>query len=149
MKLLKLIPLLALVFTLGGCYKETDVAPDLYTSAGEIPQISVFWAGTARGITTVTVDAATTVPITIEYTSAVDVKEIKLYTRATATAAETLLTTIPVSSATYDPALRNFVVKANFTAPTAKSASIQVVSEVITTSNLPSAKRAVTVRTRA
>ena len=149
MKLLKIIPLLALVLTLSGCYKETDVAPDLYTSAGEVPQISVFWGGTTRGTSTVTVDAGSTVPVTIEYTSAVDVKEIKLYSRATSTAAATVLATLQPTVATYDPALRNYVVKTNVTAPAAKNSSVQILSEVVGTNSLPSAQRVVTVKTKA
>jgi hypothetical protein len=141
--------LLLFVVALTGCYKETDVAPDLYTSAGEVPQVAVFWAGPTRGTTTVTVDASSSVPVVIEYTSAVDVKEIKLYTRPTATGTLTPLTTLPVTAATYDATLRNFVVRTNYTAPTARNSSIQVVAEVVGVNNLTSALRAVTVRTRA
>lgn len=148
MKKLFPLALLALLLSATGCYQEDDVIDDLFVSQGKVAQISVVWAGPTRGTTTLTVDAGTPVPITIEYISEVDVQEIKLYQQV-GSAAPTLLTTIPVSAAQYDAKLRNYVVKATITAPTAKSATVRILAEVITTNDLPSARLGVTVRTRA
>jgi hypothetical protein len=140
--------LLLLLGSLSGCYKETDVAPDLYTSLGKVPQVSVFWAGTTRGTTTVTVDAGSTVNVTVEYISELDVKEIRLYQQV-GTATPTLLSTTPASAATFDAKLRNYVVTGTVTAPAAKNSSVRILSEVVGTNGLASSRVGLTVRTRA
>jgi hypothetical protein len=148
MKMFPKLLAFALLLSVTSCYQEDDVIDDLFVSQGKVAQISVVWAGPTRGTTTVTVDAGTQVPVTIEYISEVDVKEIKLYQQV-GTATPTLLTTLPATAAQYDAKLRNYVVKANVTAPSAKSAMVRILAEVLTTNDLPSARLGVTVRTRA
>jgi hypothetical protein len=146
----KYIAIFFLIMTMTSCYKENEVVPDVLVSNGKIANISVFWAGTTRLTTTVTVDATSQVPVTVEYISEVPVKEFRLYSRNGTTGTFVLLNTIPFASATvkYDERLRNNVVTFNVNAPTAKNATTQFASEVVTTNDLLSAQRTVTVRSK-
>jgi hypothetical protein len=142
------------------CYKENEIVPEVLVSKGKIANISVFWAGTTRLTTTVTVDAATQVPVIVEYISEEPVKEFRLYSRIGTpgttpgtivfTGPFVLLATVPFASAgvKYDTKLRNNVATFNVTAPTAKNATIQVASEIVTTNDLLSAQRIVRVNSK-
>lgn len=146
----KYIAIFFLIATMTGCYKENEVVPDVLVSKGKIANISVFWAGTTRLTTTVTVDATTQVPLTVEYISEEAVKEFRLYSRNGTTGTFVLQTTIPLASAgvKYDARLRNNVAIFNVTAPTAKNATVQFASEIVTANDLLSAQRTVTVRSK-
>jgi hypothetical protein len=146
----KYIAMFFLIATMTSCYRENEVVPDVLVSKGKIANISVFWAGTTRLTTTITVDATTQVPLTVEYISEESVKEFRLYSRAGTTGTFVLLTTIPVASAgvRYDTRLRNNVATFNVTAPAVKNATVQFASEIVTTNDLLSAQRTVTVRSR-
>ena len=146
----KYIAIFFLITTMTSCYKENEIVPDVLVSKGKIANISVFWAGTTRLTTSVTVDAATQVPVTVEYISEEAVKEFRLYSRPGTTGTFVLLNTTPFASAgvKYDAKLRNNVANFNVTAPTAKNATIQYAAEIVTTNDLLSALRTVTVRSR-
>ncbi len=146
----KYIAILFLITTMSSCYKENEIVPDVLVSKGKIANISVFWAGTTRLTTSVTVDGASTVPLTVEYISEEPVKEFRLYTRNGTTGTFVLQTTVPLASAgvKYDARLRNNVATFNVTAPSAKNATVQFASEVVTTNDLLSAQRTVTVRSK-
>lgn len=146
----KIIAIFFVITTMTSCYKENEIVPNVLVSKGKIANISVFWAGTTRLTTTVTVDAASQVPVIVEYISENPVKEFRLYSRNGTTGTFILLTTIPFASAgvKYDARLRNNVVTFNVTAPTAKNATTQFAAEVVTDNDLLSAQRTVTVRSR-
>lgn len=146
----KYIAIFFLIATTSSCYKENEVVPDVLVSKGKIANISVFWAGPTRLTTSITVDATAQVPVTVEYISEEPVKEFRLYSRVGTTGTFVLRTTIPVASAgvKYDTRLRNNVATFNVTAPTAKNATVQFASEIVTTNDLLSAQRIVTVRSR-
>ena len=146
----KYIAIFFLIMTMTSCYKENEVVPDVLVSKGKIANISVFWAGTTRLTTTVTVDAASQVPVVVEYISEEAVKEFRLYSRNGTTGTFVLLTTVPLASAgvKYDERLRNNIASFNVTAPAAKNATTQFAAEVVTTNDLLSAQRTVTVRSK-
>ena len=138
---------ISLLVGLSSCYKENEVIPDLIAeSKGKVAQIAVFWAGTnpATKITTITVDASTTVPCNVEYTSEIAVTDIKLFALNGTTALET----IPASAAKWDAKLRNYVVIFNVKAPTAKGARLQVQAEATTDNGLASIRRTITINTK-
>lgn len=150
-KILSIFSICALMLGgLTGCYKENEIVPDLLTSLGNVPYISVFWAGTTRLTTTVTVDSGTDVVLTAEYLSEVPVKEFRLLTRVGTTGTYTLVSTTPLASAgvVYDAKLRNNVVKFTIKAPAAKNATQQYAAEITGTNELIGVQRSVTIRTR-
>ena len=146
----KYVVVFFLITSMTSCYKENEIVPGVLVSKGKIANISVFWAGTTRLTTTVTVDATSQVPVTVEYISEEAVKEFRLYSRNGTTGTFVLLTTIPLASAgvKYDNRLRNNVASFNVTAPSAKNATIQFAAEVVTTNDLLSAQRTITVRSK-
>jgi hypothetical protein len=146
----KYIAIFFLIATMSSCYKENEIIPDISNSLGKIANISVFWAGTTRLTTTVTVDASSQVPLTIEYISEEVVKEFRLYSRNGTTGTFVLVNTIPLASAgvKYDAKLRNNVAIINVAAPSAKNATTQFASEIVTSNDLLSAQRIVTVKSK-
>jgi hypothetical protein len=146
----KYIAIFLVMASMTSCYKENEIVPDVLVSKGKIANISVFWVGTTRLTTTVTVDATTQVPVTVEYISEEPIKEFRLYSRNGTTGTFVLLTTIPLASANvkYDTKLRNNVATFNVSAPTAKNATLQFASEIVTTNDLLSAQRTITVRSK-
>ncbi len=146
----KYIAIFFLITTMTSCYKENEVVPDVLVSKGKIANISVFWAGATRLTTTVTVDPTSQVPVTVEYISEEAVKEFRLYSRNGTTGTFVLLSTIPFASAgvKYDTKLRNNVASFNVTAPAGKNATTQFAAEVVTTNDLLSAQRTVTVKSK-
>lgn len=147
----KILTIFSIVALLSSCYKENEIIPDVLVSKGKIANIAVIWAGPTRPTTTLTVDAGTVVPVTLEFFSDEPIKEFKLYSRPATTGTYVLFSTVAVSMASvvYDAKLRNSVVKFNVTAPAAKNATLQVAAEIITTNELPSGQRTVTIRTKA
>jgi hypothetical protein len=138
---------ISFLLALSSCYKEDEVIPDLIAeSKGKVAQIAVFWAGTnsASKVTTITVDAGTTVPCNVEYTSEIAVTDIKLF----ALNGTTPLEIIPASAAKWDAKLRNYVVIFNVKAPVAKAARLQVQAEAATDNGLASIRRTITINTR-
>lgn len=146
----KYIAIFFLITAMTSCYKENEIVPDVLVSKGKIANISVFWAGTTRLTTTVTVDAASQVPVTVEYVSEESVKEFRLYSRNGTSGTFVLLNTTPFASAgvKYDTKLRNNVAIFNIVAPTPKNATTQFAAEVVTTNDLLSAQRIITVRSK-
>ncbi|KAA0989505.1 hypothetical protein [Dyadobacter aurulentus] len=144
----------ASLFLLSGCYKEPDLFEDLLTSNGKVAQIAVLWLGetktfSAAGVLQpgITVDSATTVNVNIEYTSEIAVKEFRIYSAATTTGVQTLVTTLPAGTQKYDSELRNYVVKVPVKAPLTKNMSLVLFAEVVAENNLPSSQRNVTLKT--
>ncbi|WP_044170818.1 hypothetical protein [Flectobacillus major] len=145
--------MMLLVLAMSSCYKEDSIIEDIITSKGKVAQIAVVWVGTTRltttgsAITSVTVAAGSSVNYTIEYTTETPVKEFKVYTAATSTGTQTLLTTVPASNAKYDAALRNYVVTIPVKASDTKGASVLYFAEIVTENGLASAQKSVTIRT--
>lgn len=146
----KYIAIFFVIATMTSCYKENEIVPDVLVSKGKIANISVFWAGLTRLTTTVTVDAASQVPVTMEYISEEPVKEFRLYSRNGTTGTFVLLTTVPFASAgvKYDDRLRNNIAKFNVTAPPTKNAIVQFAAEIVTTNDLLSTQRIVRVNSK-
>jgi hypothetical protein len=142
-------------FVLTGCYKEPDLFEDLLVSNGKVPQISVLWLGdtkvfSAAGVLQpgITVDSTTTVMVNIEYTSEIAVKEFKIYSAATTSGTQTLLSTTPAGSQQYDKELRNYVMKVPVTAPKSKNTTVVIFAEAIGENSLPSTRKNVTLKTK-
>ncbi len=146
----KYIAIFFVIATMTSCYKENEIVPDVLVSKGKIANISVFWAGSTRLATTVTVDASSQVPVVVEYISEEAVKEFRLYSRNGTSGTFVLLTTIPLASVgvKYDERLRNNVATFNVVAPAGKNATTQFASEIVTTNDLLSAQRTVTVKSK-
>lgn len=139
---------------LTGCYKEPDLFEDLIISNGKVAQIAVVWLGdtkvySAAGVLQpgITVDSSSMVNVNVEYTSEVPVKEFRIYSAATTTGAQTLVTTVPAGTQKYDSELRNYVMKVPVKAPNNKNATVVVFAEVIAENGLPSSQRNVTLKT--
>ena len=154
----KKIKLIVLYFSatmlLTGCYKEPDLFEDLIISNGKVAQIAVVWLGdtkvySAAGVLQpgITVDSSSMVNVNVEYTSEVPVKEFRIYSAATTTGAQTLVTTVPAGTQKYDSELRNYVMKVPVKAPNNKNATVVVFAEVIAENGLPSSQRNVTLKT--
>lgn len=151
----KLTLLSAFTIFVTSCYKENNIVDDILDSKGKVAQITVIWAGNNRStktgsiITSVTVKPLTSVNCTIEYTTEIDVKEFRLYSAPTVSGAKTLVVTVPLadSKVRYDKDLRNYVVTIPFIAPDKKAATTIVFAEIVTTNELQSAQKSVTIIT--
>jgi len=137
-----------------GCYEEPDLLSEITTSKGKVAQVAVVWLGTTRTTTanTTVVSAQTIAPgantnFNIEYTSEVPVKEFRVYWAATATGAQTLLTTIPAGTQKYDATLRNYVLAVPITAQAAAKTSRVFFAEIVTENGLLSAQKSATLTT--
>jgi hypothetical protein len=147
--------LLCISTILSSCYKENEIIPALVDSKGQIANISVFWVGATRGsataqpATTITVAPSAAVVCNVEYISEAVVKEFRLYTRPGTTGTFTLISTTSLSAAgvKYDTKLRNQVATFSVPAPATKGATMQVAAEIVTTNDLLSVQRTVTIKT--
>ncbi len=140
--------------TLTGCYEEPDLISDITTSKGKVAQISVVWLGDKREITANTsvvtgrtVDASSNTFFNIEYTTLVPVKEFRFYWAATATGAQTLITTVPAGTQQYDATLRNYTLRIPVTAQETKRSTRLFFAEIITENGLVSAQKSATLTT--
>ncbi|WAC09813.1 hypothetical protein [Dyadobacter pollutisoli] len=147
--------ILSAAFVLTGCYKEPDLFEDLLVSNGKVPQISVLWLGdkkvfSAAGVLQpgITVDSMTTVMVNIEYTSEIPLKEFKIYSAATTSGAQTLVSTTPAGTQKYDTELRNYVMKIPVTAPKSKNTTLVIFAEAIGNNGLASSQKNVTLKTK-
>jgi hypothetical protein len=145
---------MALFVTLTSCYKEPDMFEDLIDSKGKVAQIPVVWLGDTKVFNTggvlqpgASVAAGSQVKVNIEYTSEIGVKEFKIYSAATATGTQTLVSTTAAGGERYDAELRNYVIGIPVTAPAEKNATVVLFAEVITENGLASLQKNVTLRT--
>jgi hypothetical protein len=141
-------------FVMTGCYEEPDLISDITTSKGKVAQVSVVWLGTTRTttsssavVTGQTVNASAATTFNIEYTTLVPVKEFKVYWAATATGAQTLLTTVPAGGQQYDPAIRCYVVRVPVTAQDTKRTTRVFFAEIVTENGLSSDKKSAVLTT--
>lgn len=146
--------IMALLATLTSCYKEPDVFEDLIDSKGKVAQIPVVWLGETKVFNSggvlqpgATVNAGSQVKVNIEYTSEIGVKEFKIYSAATATGTQTLVSTTAAGAEKYDAELRNYVISIPVTAPAGKNATVVLFAEVITENGLASLQKNVTLKT--
>lgn len=146
--------ILVMIVTLTGCYKEPHLFEDLIDSKGKVAQIPVVWLGDAKVFNAsgvlqpgLTVDAGKQVKVNIEYTTEIGVKEFKIYSAATTTGAQTLVSTTPAGGQKYDAELRNYVLSIPVTAPAGKGSTVVLFAEVITENGLASLQKNVTLRT--
>lgn len=150
----QLMTVFVVVMGVTGCYKEPDLFDELLVSKGKVAQIPVVWLGdekrfNASGVLQpgMAVDAGTTVKVNLEYTTEIGVKEFKIYTAATATGTQTLVSTTQAGGQKYDATLRNYILAIPIKAPADKGASMVIFAEIITDNDLASSQKSVTLTT--
>ena len=143
-----------LVVFLSGCYKEPDLISEISKSVGKVPQVSIVWLGTTRTTAastavntgqTLLADASTF--INIEFTSLVPVKEFRVYYAATATGAQTLVSTTPAGGQKYNADLRQYTIAIPIKAQTAAGTTRVFFGEIVGTDGLLSAQKSATLTT--
>jgi hypothetical protein len=148
---------LCVLFTavsLFGCYEEPDLISELTVSKGKVAQVSIVWLGTTRTtssstaiISGLTTDANAATNFNIEYTSEVPVKEFKVYWAATASGAQTLISTIPAGSQKYDAVLRSYVLAVPIKAQDTKGTTRLFFAEIVAENGLVSVQKSATLTT--
>lgn len=145
---------LSMTVLLTGCYKEPDLIDDISKSVGKVAQVSIVWLGTVRQVTSSsavvtgqTVDAGTKTTFNIEFNSEVPVKEFKVYWAATATGAQTLVTTIPAGTQKYDATLRSYVLPVAVQAQDTKGTTRIFFAAITTENGLVSLQKSATLTT--
>lgn len=140
--------------SLFGCYEEPDLISDLVVSKGKVAQVSVVWLGPTRKVAANsaviagdTADANSATTFTIEFSSAVPVKEFKVYWAATTAGAQTLVSTVPSGGQKYDAILRSYVITVPIKAQETKGTNRVFFAEIVTDNGLLSIQKSATLMT--